>query len=354
MSAYLSVVKKEATHITRDPATLVMALMVPLIQLIIFGYAIDFDVRHIQTAYVDLDRSHASRDYLASLHATQYVDFVKAETSPELVADDLRSGAARIGVVIPPDFARRKASGLRPQVEVLIDGSDSTTATRAQAAFAQPVTTGMDIRQRVLFNPNMRTQTFMIPGLIGMILQIVTVSLTSFSLVKEREQGTMEQLMVSPLGKLDLMLGKLTPYAGLAMLEMIGVILFGHFVFDIQVQGSVVLLMCLAVPFVLASLGLGLLISTVAKNQAQALQMSMLITMPSMLMSGFTFPRETMPGALWLVSNLIPLTHFLRILRGVIVRGAGMADLVGPTFALVAIAFTLVAISTLRFRKSIG
>jgi ABC transporter DrrB family efflux protein len=209
-----------------------------------------------------------------------------------------------------------------------------------------------DARINMVFNPQMRTQVFMIPGLIGVILQIVTVSLTSFSLVREREQGTLEQLMVSPVGRLGLMLGKLLPYAILAFFEMVAVLVIGYIVFDVHVAGSVILLLLMSLPFIVAALSMGLLISTIAQNQAQALQLTMLLMLPSILMSGFVFPRDTMPGALYLLSNIFPVTFFLDILRGVVVRGAGLSDLWPSLLALLVITTIILAVATARFRKS--
>jgi ABC-type multidrug transport system permease subunit len=189
--------------------------------------------------------------------------------------------------------------------------------------------------------------------LIGVILQLVTVALTSFSLVREREQGTLEQLMVSPVGRLGLMLGKLLPYACLAMVEVVFVLIMGRYVFDVRVLGSVWLLMLLSVPFMVATLSLGLLISTIAQNQAQALQLTLMITMPSILMSGFIFPRETMPGVLYLITFTIPVTYYMQILRGIVVRGAGFMDLWPNVAALLVLDVILIAISTARFRKTL-
>ncbi|MBI3721919.1 MAG: ABC transporter permease [Fimbriimonas ginsengisoli] len=367
MRGYWSVVAKELLHLRRDPTTLVIALLIPILQLTLFGFAIDFDIRHIQTVVVDLDRTRESRDYIASLKNTQYVDVIGYLPTPEDAEQALRRGSARVAVIIPPDFARRTTddrptttdqrptSTEPPAVRVLIDGSDNQVATRARLAFMRPsgdAANSVDARLNMLFNPQMRTQIFMIPGLIGVILQLVTVSLTSFSLVREREQGTLEQLMVSPVGRLGLMLGKLTQYAGLAMGEMIAVLYLGRVVFDVHSAGSLPLLLLLSLPFIVAALSLGLLISTIAQNQAQALQITLLITMPSILMSGFVFPRETMPGPLYLVTFALPVTFFLQILRGVIVRGAGLPDLLPSLFALLLITVVLLALATARFRKS--
>jgi ABC-type multidrug transport system permease subunit len=347
----------------RDPATLVIALLIPIIQLTLFGFAIDFDVRHIATVVVDLDRSRESRGYIASLENTQYLDVGAYLETPEQAEEAMRRGSARVAVIIPPDFARRLSTATNPRmrrepaaVRVLIDGSDVQVASRARLAFTPPSTqsAAVDVRINMLFNPQMRTETFMIPGLIGVILQLVTASLTSFSLVREREQGTLEQLMVSPVGRLGLMLGKLVPYAGLAMCEMFAVLVLGRYVFDVHVVGSLPLLLMLSLPFIVAALSMGLLISTIAQNQAQALQMTLLITLPSILMSGFVFPRETMPGPLFLATHALPATFFLEILRGVIVRGATLADLWPSLVALLILTTVLLGLSTARFRKSAG
>jgi ABC transporter DrrB family efflux protein len=357
MRGYWSVVKKELVHMRRDTASMVIALMLPLVQLTLFGFAINFDVRHIATIVVDLDRSRESRAYIDRLHATQYVDVVKMGASPEEAGAALRDGTARIGVVIPPGFSREVAGRGRPTVKVLLDGSDSQVAIRARAAFAVPQTPApgeVEARMTVLFNPDMRTENYMIPGLIAVILQIVTVSLTAFSLVREKEQGTLEQLMVTPVGRVGLMLGKLTPYAVLALFEMVLVLGLGFLVFDVRVAGSLALLVTMSLPFILASLSLGLVISTVSQTQAQALQFTLLVMLPSILMSGFVAPRETMPGALYLLSEVLPVTHFLLILRGIIVRGAGLADILPSALALLLITTGLIALAVTRFRKSIA
>lgn len=353
---------KEVLHLRRDPTTLVFALIIPLVQLLLFGFAIDLDIRHVPMVVVDMDRSRESRAYIARLKNTNYLDLAGYEQTPEQAMERLRRGSARVVLIIPPDFARRSVPGSTSSVRVLMDGSDSQVATPAMRAFLTPGgqtganTDGSQVETRInlLFNPQMRTQVFMIPGLIGIILQLVTVSLTSFSLVRERELGTMEQLMVSPVGRLGLMLGKLTPYAFLAMAEVAFVLILGRIFFNVRVMGSVILLVLLSLPFVLAALSLGLLISTVAKTQGQALQMTLLITLPSILLSGYMFPRETMPGSLYLLSNIIPVTHFLQILRGIIVRGAGFTDVWPSVLALLVITAVLLGLSTLRFRKSIA
>ncbi|MCW5943815.1 MAG: ABC transporter permease [Fimbriimonadaceae bacterium] len=352
---YRSVVRKEIVHLGRDTTSLVIALLIPLFQLTLFGFAIDFDVRDVRTVVVDQDRSRESAEYLTGLENTDYVEFVgRAATSDEATAS-LRRGDAQVAVIVPPGFGRSVAAGRSAALGVLIDGSDSQVAIRARQAFLEPSKSkAVEPRFDVLFNPTMRTETFMIPGLIAVILQIVTVSLTAFSLVREREQGTLEQLMVSPIGRVPLLLGKLTPYAGLAFAEMALVLAAGTLVFDVRVVGSLAALLLTSVPFILATLSMGLLISTIAQNQSQALQMTLLIMLPSILMSGFVFPRETMPGPLFLLSDALPVTHFLVVIRGIVVRGATLAE-VGPSVgALLAITSVLVAASVGRFRKTLG
>jgi len=369
---FASIARKETIHLRRDPATLVFALLIPLFELTLFGYAVNFDVRHVATVVVDLDRSRESRAYVDHLRNTQYLDVTGYLGTPDLAETALRRGTARVAVIIPPDFSRRARPGDTPTVRVMIDGSDSQVATPARQAFMTPpaqspagqrptesrapdeAPANVEPRITLLFNPEIRSAVYMIPGLIGVILQIVTVSLTSFSLVREREQGTMEQLMVSPIGRLGLMLGKLAPYAVLAFVEMAAILIVGWLVFDVPVQGSPTLLMALSIPFILAALSLGLLISTVARNQGQALQLTLLTMLPSILLSGFVFPRDTMPGPLYLLSWAFPVTPFLDILRGIVVRGAVFSDLLPPLLNLGIITLVLLAVSTLRFRKSMA
>lgn len=357
MNGYWAVVRKEIAHLLRDRTTLVMALILPIFQLCMYGYAIDFDVRHIPAVVVDHDRTRESRELIQKLRVTQYLDPDLRAMSEEDAAQMIRSGKVQVAVIIPPDYTRRLIGRQSPTVGILLDGSDSQVAMRARAAFTSGAPASVDAvqtRLTVLFNPTMRTAQFMVPGIIGLILQLVLLTLTSGSIVREREQGSMEQLMVSPIGRGALMLGKLTPFMGLALLEMIGILFFGWLLFDVHMAGSLVLLILMSLPFVFAALSLGLLISTVAQNQNQAQQMSMMVLLPSLLLSGFIFPRDTMPGVLYVFSNFIPLTHELQILRGIVVRGAGFGDLVGPFLAVSALAALLVTMAARTFRKSMG
>ncbi len=359
---FKSMALKELIHIRRDRTTLVFALIIPAIQLSLFGYAVDFDVRHVRTAIVDMDRSRESREYAQSVVNTQYIDFVEKLNTPGEAEIALQRGDIRAALVIPADFARKYGTRVPPQVYVMVDGSDSQVANPARNAFRHPPTIppgaispdAVDVRVNYLFNPEIRTQIYTIPGLVGVILQLVTVTLTAFSLVRERELGTLEQLMVSPVGKLGLMLGKLVPYAGLALIEMFSVIFLARLLFNIKVEGSLPLLLLLSGPFVLAALSIGLLISTVAKTQAQAMQMTMLTLLPSILLSGYITPRETLPVPLYFLGNLFPVTYYIQIIRGIMVRGAGFTDLIWSVVPLTALMLILITAATTRFRKSVA
>ncbi|HEV2473286.1 MAG TPA: ABC transporter permease [Chthonomonadales bacterium] len=356
MYGFGGIVYKEILHILRDPTTLIFALMLPVMQLILFGFAIDFDVRHIPTVVVDYSRSSESRAYVQQAQNTQYLDIVGYLPTPELAERALRRNDARVAIIIPPDFAARYGTSRPPVVRVLLDGSNSQVSGPARNAFLAGPQAGTgggpQVRMTVLFNPDARTQVYTIPGLVCVLLQIITVALTSFSLVREREQGTLEQLMVSPIGRLGLMLGKLVPYSVLAMVELLSILFLGHLIFNIRVSGSLILLVALAVPFILAALSLGLFISTVARNQAQAMQMTQLTTLPAILLSGYIAPRATLPGPLYLLSELFPVTHFIKITRGIAVRGAGFIDLLPSVLALLALTAGLITAATVRFRKS--
>jgi len=358
MNGFWSIVLKEFMHLRRDRTSLIMALALPMMQMIFFGYAINFDVRHIQAVIVDLDNTPESRQYLEELRSTHYIDLSAYVKTPDKAAEMLKNGSARVGVTIPAGFARTIISGGNPLVGVMIDGSDAQVSVRAGLAFISPPSTlpkgAPDARINMLFNPSSKTSTFMIPGLIAVILQMVTVSLTAFSIVREKEQGTLEQLMVTPVGRLALMLGKMAPFSILAMIELVLVFFMSDVIFGVASHGSLIVLLLMSGPFVVASLALGLLISTVAQTQGQALQFTLLVLMPSILLSGYVSPRDTMPGWLYMISEVMPATHYIQITRGIMVRGAGFFDLLPQFFTLIVIAVILITLSTSRFRKSLA
>jgi ABC-2 type transport system permease protein len=260
-----SILLKEFMHLKRDRSTIFIALMIPMIQMTTFGFAIDFDIRHIPSAVVDLDHSRESREYAAKLTSSGYIDFIAHPNTPDEANDLVRKGTVRVVLTIPSGFAREQLAHRPAHVGVILDGSDSQVALRARSAFSPSSSTGnatVDARMTVLYNPTSRTATFMIPGLMAIILQIVCVSLTAFSIVREKENGTMEQLMVTPVSRLGLMIGKIIPYLCLAMVELGVVLIAANLVFNVPARGSLILLTIMTLPFIFAALAIGLLIST--------------------------------------------------------------------------------------------
>lgn len=355
---------KEFIHLRRDPATLVLTLIIPVLQLVLFGYAINTDVKNIPTVVYDLGRGRQSREMITALRNTEYFRIVGEVYSDRALNDAIVAGRAKVGFKIPVDFSERLLSGAQATVLVLIDGSDSTIAMNAlNVANALGLRTSLEqidaspsveVRPKMLFNPDLKSSHFIIPGLIGIIMQNITVLLTAFAIVRERERGTMEQLLVTPIRPLGLMLGKMVPYGILGFVETCLVLVIMRFIFGVPLRGSVVLLLALSFLFLLPSLGIGLFISTVAENQAQAYQMAFFIILPSILLSGFMFPREAMPAVMYYLGFLLPVTYFLEILRGVILRGAGLAHLWPNALALVAFGVVILLLSAARFHKRLA
>jgi len=366
----VSIALKEFIHLRRDPATLVFALLIPIVQLTIFGYALDTDTKHIRAAVYNLDRRAASRELINKLQATQYYDFVKTVYSDDALREEIVRGNVHVGLKIPPNYSNKLKRGQQAQALVLIDGSDSQIAFRAQStALSVGLNSSLqlaglnglarapsriDIRPRTLFNPDMKSANFFVPGLVGVILQLVTMMLTALSIVKEKENGTLEQLLVTPVGRMGMMLGKLIPYGLLGLVETALILFIMWAIFGVEVSGSLVLLWLLVPLFLFCSLGLGLMISTFAGNQAQAFQMSFLIILPSVLLSGFVFPRDAMPPMIYPITSIIPVTYFLEILRGIILRGASFADLWRQALILGVMGVVIISIASLRFQKRLS
>ncbi|MDX9975372.1 MAG: ABC transporter permease [FCB group bacterium] len=365
-----SIIYKETIHVLRDPRTLFFMILIPGLQLTIFGFAIDLEVRDIKTVVYNLDGRRESRELLDAFQHSDSFEFVGQAFSDHELNEFIVAGEARVGIKIPPNYTDQLIRGERTTVQVLLDGSDSTVAMQAlnvanAIAMARsieilsevlPGTGGppIEVRPRVLFNPDMRTVNFMVPGLVGIIMQIVTMLLTAVSIVREKEQGTLEQLMVTPVSRLGLMVGKLVPYGVIGVVETVSVLLIMRLLFGVPIQGSVALLMVFSLAFLFTALGLGLLVSTIAQNQIQALQLSFIIIMPSVLLSGFVFPQETMPWIIWAIGQCIPATYFIRILRGIIIRGAGFEELWLNAAILTGMGVVVLAIATARFRKTLA
>jgi ABC-2 type transport system permease protein len=360
--SFVAILTKEFTHIFRDKGTLGMALMIPLFQLILFGF-IDQTVRDLPTVVVDQSESRASRELMDQLRATRTFKVVHVTPNPHDARDDITAGRARVGVVIPPDYHDRRARDLPTKILVLIDGSDSTASSQALAAvngLAAQVTleavpggapAGLSVQPIVLFNPDGRTANYIIPGLIAIILQIVATVLTAVAIVKEREQGTLEQLLVTPVNPLGLMLGKVAPYLLIGLGEMALVLLAMRFGFHVPIRGSLVFLFGMAMVYLFALLSLGLFLSTLASTQAQAQQLAQFFFLPSIMLSGYIFPTSGLPPVLYGIGRVLPATHMVEIMRGVVLRDAGPRELMPNVLALAAISVLLVVLSVRRFHK---
>jgi len=371
---FRAVLKKEFIHIRRDRPSLIMAIAMPIAMLLLFGYAVNTDVEHLPTVVWDQAQSADSRAIIASLRNIQYLDPDYFVQGYQQIQSYLDSGRARVAVVIPPDFGKRLAGGEQASLQVLVDGSDPTVARAAMSAVqllglhkslelqswrlaglsgAPNLAMPLAVETRVWYNPDMKSTVFNIPALIGLILQNVIAMLTSFSMVREKERGTMEQLVVTPIRSLELLLGKLLPFVLIGFVSLSLILAVGIFWFDVPPKGSLLLLILLATVFLFTILAIGLLISTVARTQLQAMQMTFVLILPSILLSGFIFPRETMPRLLQVVGGLVPLTYFLEIVRGIFLKGVGLEFLWQDTLALCAFAVVLLGLAAKKFKKNL-
>ena len=376
----LAVLIKEFFHLRRQPATLFFMLVVPVLQILIFGVAIDTQVQNIPLVVFDLDGRQASRELVDSLVNTRTFKIVDWVVSEDAFRRAITSGRAKAGIKIPPHYTDNLLQGRQVDVQVLIDGSDSQVATTAlnavnllglnrSMALAQKkeeaagvgsarsetgqIALAVEMRPQLLFNPDLESSRFFVPGLVGIIMQLVTLFLTAFAIVREREMGTLEQLFVTPVGRTGLLLGKLLPYAIVGFTEMLIVLCVMIYGFKVPINGSIPLLLSLAALFLVCSLGLGLLVSTLAKTQTTALQFAFLIMLPSVLLSGFVFPRSEMPLPIYWLTFCIPVTYFIEILRGIVLRGADAIDLIPQMIGLVVCCVVILGISIGRFQKKL-
>jgi len=333
-------------------------LALPIMQLTLFGYAINTTVDHIATVVLDQARDAQSRAFIATFFNTGYFDFTRQATSVEGVRQTIDAGTARVGIIVPPEFSHDVVAGRSPKAQLVVDGSDPNTAQTALLVGSALAPRGnaaqtIDLRPVVLYNPSMQSINFMIPGLLGLIMQFQTLLLTAFAVVRERERGTLEQLVVTPIKPWELMAGKILPYVFIGFANMLFASAIGRFWFGVEFAGSFVLLLGLAGLFVLSSLGLGLLVSTVSQTQTQAMQLALFIMLPSIILSGFVFARENMPHPIRELGLLIPLTYFLQILRGVILKGVGVEVLWPQVLALLVFGVAVFGLSANRFRKTL-
>ena len=368
-----AIMRKEFTVVLRDPLTLFFMLFPPIVEMIAFGFALDNDVKYMATVVYNEDKSLESRRLIDMFVNTDTFRISREARSLDDLMGEIRQGKAYVGIQIPPDFARDLYSGRGAKVQVLIDGSSSTVALQAlNTAMGVTLTRSLgtildksrasgglsaipiEVRPQMLFNPSMRSPNFYLPGVIGVVLQIATTFATAMSVVRERERGTLEQLLVSPLSRWGLMLGKIIPYLVIGFLMACGLFLFMRYLFQVPIAGSVAVLLTGTVLYIFCLLSLGLLVSTRAENQMQALQMTMTLILPTVFFSGFIFPRETMPAFFYYLGSALPTTYYIDLLRGIILRGAYFGDHVDDLSILLSMGLLLFAVCALRFRKKIA
>jgi ABC-2 type transport system permease protein len=357
------VCRKEFTHIVRDPTTLFFALLIPLIQLFLFGYAVDTNVRQVPTVVFDESQTQESRNLIQSFAASDvFMVSSYVQSAPEMYAT-MRSGKARVAIRIPYDYARNLQLGRTASVLVLVDGSDSSVAgttidaatgvalEQSLARIPGLLSPAIEVRPSVLYNPSTRSANFFVPGLIAVLLQMMTILLIALSLVRERERGTLEQLKMTPIQPLGLMVGKMIPYGCLAFGELCLILTVMRWVFQVPIHGSVILLLLMSLPFLLTVLGIGLFISTRAHTQAEAFQLAMGTVLPSVFLSGYIFLISTMPLFFRGVSRIIPATYYIQVLRGIILRGATFADLWVNALVLTVMGTAAILLAARQFVK---
>jgi len=358
---------KEVLHVRRDPGTLFFSLVIPLLQMFVLGFGIDTNVRQVNTVVYNADGRQESRELIDRLKNSDTFHVVRYVQNDRDLNDMIIGGRARVGIKIPVDYSDRLIHKMSAQVLVLIDGSDSsvagqainvTTAIGLDESLRRAVTDStapfaVEMRPKLLFNPDSRSPNFFLPGLTAILLLNVTTFLTAFAIVREKERGTLEQLFVTPVRPFGLLLGKLLPYFFVGFFELCNILFFMRFVFRVPIHGNVFLLAFLSLPYIFVSLSLGMLISSKANTQGQAMQLAFLTILPSIFFSGYIFPRETMPAFFYGISFLVPASYFINITRGIILRGAGLQHLWLDGLALFAMGTFLLVIAARRFSNKI-
>ena len=368
MTRLWPMVRKEFLQMRRDRLTLGLMFGVPVAQLLMFGFAIQTDVRHIPTVVVDESRTPESRDIIAALENTGSFRIVAhVDGRPALDAAFAR-GDAQAAIVIPNDYARNLGRGTTATIQVIVDASDPLSSQsalasaagvgqarnlRILAAAAGRTSLPVDVRIRPRYNPGLRSPNYIVPGLVGLVLTMTMVLITAMAIVRERERGTLEQLIVTPITKTELMLGKIAPYIGVGLFQMTAVLILGRFVFDVPLVGSIWLLYGISLVFIVVSLSLGLYISALVQTQQQAIQLSFFFMLPSILLSGFMFPRQAMPEFFQWLGLLLPITPFLEVLRGILLKGVGLEALWPQTLILAGFAVGLITLAVQRFHKTL-
>ncbi len=355
-----AIMRKELLQLKRDRISLAMIVGIPIMQILLFGYAINMDVRNLRAAVADQANTHSSRQFVASLAQTQILVIEKAVATPQQLQDLLRAGQISVGVHLPFDFDRRVLDKHRAAAHLLVDGSDPTILGVANQLVnvplgAMPAAQGLsnvrNIEVRPFYNPERRTAVNVVPGLVGVILTLTMMMFTAVAIVRERERGNLELLINTPISTAQLMIGKVLPYIAIGLIQLALAIAVGRTLFQVPVHGSMLELYVAASVFIAANLSLGLFVSTVAKTQFQAMQVTFFVLLPSILLSGFVFPFDGMPDIARWLGEALPITHFIRITRGIMLKGASISELSHEILAL--LAFTTIAMSAavLRFSR---
>jgi ABC-2 type transport system permease protein len=351
-----AIVVKELRQLRRDRVTLVMIAGFPIIQLLLFGYAINMDPRNLHAAVADLSATAASRQFVMDVAHSQVVKIIQQASSAEELELLLRAGKISVGILIPPDYERRLQQPDRAAVQLLIDGSDTVIQgaaaqiagkSRASPYNDQPP----EVEIRTYFNPERRSPVNTVPGLIGIILTMTMILFTAVAIVRERERGNLELLITTPVRISELMLAKILPYIGIGLIQVSLVLTVGYLLFHVPLRGSLIDAYAVSLVFIIANLALGLMISTIARSQFQAMQLTFFILLPSILLSGFMFPFAGMPRPAQIIAEVLPMTHFMRLIRGVILRGADLSDLASELAILGVFIVVAMTFAILRFAK---
>ncbi|HEY9198381.1 MAG TPA: ABC transporter permease [Gammaproteobacteria bacterium] len=356
----LAIVHKEVRQLRRDRLTFGMIVGIPILQIILFGYAINTDVRHLRAAVADQAQTQLSRLLVQDAQATQVIDVVVRVATAQELDDYLRRGDIAVGLYIPPDFGNRLQNGTRPAAQLLVDGSDPVVLGAARRLAELPVRyhsmpaepdRAAVFEIRSYYNPERRSAVYIVPALIGVILTMTMVLFTSVAIVRERERGNLEMLITTPVTSAELMIGKILPYILIGLVQVSIILALGVGLFKVPIAGDLIDIYLAALAFIAANLSMGLLISTQAGSQFQAMQMTFFFFLPSILLSGFMFPFDGMPVPAQKIAEILPLTHFVRLIRGIVLRGAEVGELSGEVLALGAFTLVTLTLAVLRFRK---
>lgn len=369
MKRLLALMRKEFLQLKRDTITLRMMVLIPVMQTFVFGYAINYDVKHLKTIVLDEDRSYESRELVAKMAASQYFDVVGNVSSFDELRREMDAGRVSTALVVDRDYGKSRRRGVPARALLIVNASDTTTSTQAMSIAAgisnqlsiqtlakkagwKETSLPVDLRVRPWYNPDLRTATFIIPGLIAIILTFTLIQFTAMAIVRERERGTLEQLQVTPVTRLEIILGKLFPFVLIGVFQLTLITVLMRYLFEVPIAGSVFQLYLAGLLFMAAVLGLGMLLSTVAKTQMQAMQLSFLFLLPFVFLSGYVFPIDGMPRFFQLVTYLIPARYFIEVIRGIVLRGATLAELWQPMTWLTAYTVLIIGAAVLRFKKT--